>query len=118
MTLDADPPCCSSRVMDPSCLLTTDEGESVGRDFMTSAGGAPFDWLGGVAKAEEEEEEEEEDDVEEAEEEEEEEDDEEEEEEVEEDEEEEEERACPAPGGSAISNNLCRRLHTKLTGRR
>lgn len=23
-----DAPCCSSRVMDPSCLLTTDEGES------------------------------------------------------------------------------------------
>lgn len=24
-----DAPCCSSRVMDPSCLFTTDEGESV-----------------------------------------------------------------------------------------
>lgn len=24
----AAPPCCSSRVMDPSCLFTTDEGES------------------------------------------------------------------------------------------
>lgn len=23
-----DAPCCSSRVMDPSCLFTTDEGES------------------------------------------------------------------------------------------
>lgn len=25
---EEDAPCCSSRVMDPSCLLTTDEGES------------------------------------------------------------------------------------------
>lgn len=26
--LEEDAPCCSSRVMDPSCLFTTDEGES------------------------------------------------------------------------------------------
>lgn len=84
--------CCSSRVMDPSCLFTTDEGESVRGWFSGAAAAEVAALCDCLSRAAEEEE----------------------------GEEEEGEGAArrPRPGGSASRSNLCKRLHTKLMGSR